>query len=108
VQRNEIGYLAQHRLFAQIPELLTAVIVPDYCLLVSEREEDVDLNFWFGPARTVSPLHTDPRHNLLCQVMGRKFVRLVSPSDNDKVYANEDGLMTNTSQAGLQYRCIAP
>uniref|UniRef100_A0A914VLL8 JmjC domain-containing protein n=1 Tax=Plectus sambesii TaxID=2011161 RepID=A0A914VLL8_9BILA len=97
-ERSEIGYLAQHRLFTQIPHLLSAVIVPDYCLLLCEREEDVDLNIWFGPAQTVSPLHTDPRHNLFCQVVGRKFIRLIPPCDSDKVYANEDGILTNTSR----------
>ena len=63
---KEIGYLAQHQLLDQIPELQDDVVVPDYCAM-SENGE-VEMNAWFGPANTISPLHRDEKHNIFCQV----------------------------------------
>eukprot|EP00967_Tisochrysis_lutea_P064796 scaffold84062_cov19-Tisochrysis_lutea.AAC.4 len=54
----------------QVPALAADVQTPEYCAL-SEDEEGGGLqavNAWFGPAATVTPLHTDPHHNLLAQV----------------------------------------
>lgn len=39
----------------------------------------VACNLWLGPAATLSPPHTDPKRNLFCQVVGRKYVRLYGP-----------------------------
>jgi lysine-specific demethylase 8 len=49
----------------KIPELKDDFEVPLYCFTESD---DVDVNCWIGPKGTVSPLHTDPKHNLLAQV----------------------------------------
>jgi lysine-specific demethylase 8 len=111
------GYLAQHDLFAQIPSLRRDITTPDYCytspppphfsspLAQKHSEmpqlEDPLLNAWFGPAGTISPLHTDPYHNILAQVVGRKYVRLYAPHESEMLYARgiEDGGvdMNNTS-----------
>jgi Cupin-like domain len=111
------GYLAQHDLFAQIPTLREDIAIPDYCFTspppphlsspLAEKHsklpqlEEPLLNAWFGPAGTISPLHTDPYHNILSQVVGRKYVRLYAPGESEKLYARgvEDGGvdMGNTS-----------
>jgi hypothetical protein len=111
------GYLAQHDLFAQIPSLRADISIPDYCFCepapsphlthikpVAKLEEPL-LNAWFGPAGTISPLHTDPYHNILAQVVGYKYVRLYAPLETARLHprsVDENGVdMSNTSQVDL-------
>jgi len=111
------GYLAQHDLFTQIPSLRQDIMIPDHCFTspppphrsspLAAKHAKVGLldepllNAWFGPVGTISPLHTDPYHNILAQVVGKKYVRLYSPRESEKLYARgvEDGGvdMGNTS-----------
>ena len=116
-----IGYLAQHDLFSQVPSLRNDISIPDYCYTnppppalgsplgnkhQEQKLEEPLLNAWFGPAGTISPLHTDPYHNILCQIVGKKYIRLYSPSETGKLYPK--GLegrgvdMSNTSEVDLE------
>ncbi|CAD6445805.1 6c354e22-485a-46e7-80a0-4dd00bc70634-CDS [Sclerotinia trifoliorum] len=117
------GYLAQHNLFSQIPTLRNDIHIPDYCYTTpptphpscspalkekytQTRELDEPLlNAWFGPAGTISPLHTDPYHNILAQVVGRKYLRLYPPRETPRLYARgieEGGVdMSNTSAVDI-------
>lgn len=105
---TETGYLAQHNLFEQIPELGKDFEVPDYCAVTSLTEEEdgdssVDINAWFGPSGTVSPLHTDPKHNLFTQIVGKKYVRLYSnATPAEQIFPYDVNLLANTSAVDLE------
>lgn len=120
-QPQETGYLAQYDIFHQIPTLRSDIHVPDYCYSATPpltgaaaRTKGVDtvqeldeplLNAWLGPKGTKSPLHTDPYHNILCQVVGYKYVRLYAPEQTDRLYpmgTDEAGIeMGNTSEVDI-------
>ena len=63
------------------------------------------MNAWLGPSGTVSPLHTDPYHNIFCQVVGFKYIRLYAPDQTSFLYphgVDEQGVdMSNTSQVDV-------
>ncbi|XP_044735753.1 bifunctional peptidase and arginyl-hydroxylase JMJD5 [Chrysoperla carnea] len=99
-EESQRGYLAQHTLFDQLPQLRDDIIIPDYCALTDDDETNVEpeINAWFGPKGTLSPLHYDPKHNLLTQVIGSKQIILFSPDDSSYLYPYDDKLLFNTSQ----------
>jgi hypothetical protein len=47
---------------------------------------DRNINLWFGPAGTVTPLHHDGNNQLFGQVRGRKLIKLISPFFLDYLY----------------------
>ncbi|PHU29119.1 putative lysine-specific demethylase JMJD5 [Capsicum chinense] len=95
----ETTYLAQHQLFDQIQELRQDIVIPDYCF--TGAGEIRSLNAWFGPAGTVTPLHHDPHHNILAQVVGKKYVRLYPASLADELYPHSETMLCNSSQVDL-------
>jgi lysine-specific demethylase 8 len=100
-----VGYLAQHDLFHQVPELRRDIQIPDYCFATATSKNTVQTNAWFGPAGTTSPLHYDPDCNLFAQVVGRKQFRLYAP--DQPVYPHSsDTMLHNTSQVGSLFVCL--
>ncbi|CAA7013230.1 unnamed protein product [Microthlaspi erraticum] len=95
----EPTYLAQHPLFDQINELRDDICIPDYCFVGGGEIQS--LNAWFGPAGTVTPLHHDPHHNILAQVVGKKYIRLYSSSVQDELYPYSETMLCNSSQVDL-------
>ncbi|KAK5447783.1 hypothetical protein LTS15_009282 [Exophiala xenobiotica] len=51
-----------------------------------DDDQEVQANIWYGPAWTISPLHHDPYHNILCQVVGKKYIRLYSPRHSASLF----------------------
>ncbi|KAK7341606.1 hypothetical protein VNO80_24543 [Phaseolus coccineus] len=92
-------YLAQHPLFDQINELRRDIFIPDYCF--AGGGELRSLNAWFGPAGTVTPLHHDPHHNILAQVVGKKYIRLYSSSLSEELSPHSGTMLSNSSQVDL-------
>jgi [protein]-arginine 3-hydroxylase / protease len=93
-KESRSGYLAQHDLFDQVPQLRKDIAVPDFCAIGST---ETVIKSWIGPANTISTMHTDDKHNLLCQILGEKLVILAAPAESENLYAYE-GLLNNTSQ----------
>lgn len=93
---DQMAYLAQARLFDQIPALKDDILIPDLALTRTD-EDEVHINAWLGPADTITPCHHDPYDNFLCQVVGSKYIRLYAPGEHDRMYPNPDPILSNAS-----------
>lgn len=107
---NNTAYMAQHDLMEHVPALREDISIPDYCYIdIPEYRppDEVIINSWLGPKGTISPLHTDPFHNLLTQVLGYKLVHLYPPAETENLYPikiPQQGIsMENTSSVDLKH-----
>lgn len=91
-----VAYLAQHDLFAQIPELEADISVP---LHAPSASHQVLKNIWMGAKGTRTPLHFDRYRNFFVQVVGYKQIYLVDPLHSHHL-ASEDP-KANTSNVPL-------
>ncbi len=94
--REDKLYLAQYDLFTRQPDLEDHVLpLPDFAQLMSSS---LSRSMFIGPKGTVSPLHTDPHDNLLCQIVGTKQVILFPPSESDNLYVKDQKAASKTTQ----------
>lgn len=102
--KGKCGYVAQTELFEQIEQLKKDIITPDYIMITDKtyEEQQVAINAWFGPKGTISPCHYDPNHNILCQVVGSKYIRLYDTKYSENLYPHE-GKLSNTSQVDIEH-----
>ncbi|EGG14173.1 transcription factor jumonji [Cavenderia fasciculata] len=91
---EEVGYLAQHNLVEQIPELCDHFSKSQYL----PKSSDLSPHSWFGTNNTITPLHYDSYDNYLTQIVGHKYVRLYEPSQTPNLYIKE----TNNTSVALQ------
>ena len=50
-----------------------------------------DPRLWIGPKRSLTPLHHDGSDNLMCQYVGRKYLKLFPPSQIKWLYMTDFG-----------------
>ncbi|MCJ1440683.1 MAG: hypothetical protein MMC23_001169 [Stictis urceolatum] len=118
-QEENLAYLAQHDLLSQVPALRHDIGVPDavWELMGTEsypgtlsapgvaprkaRMAEPIINTWFGPPGTITPLHTDPYDNILCQVVGKKYIRLYPPEETPRMFPQGKELQEVQGADGL-------
>ncbi|MES1902120.1 MAG: Lysine-specific demethylase 8 [Paramarteilia canceri] len=76
VNPSKIGYIAQFSFFQLNPGLKKDFTMLDYAAL---SENEVEVNFWLGPANTISPFHYDNKDNIFWQQDGAKQFFMLSP-----------------------------
>jgi lysine-specific demethylase 8 len=92
-------YLAQHNIFEEIPEMQRDIRVPE--IVQQGKGHLYTTNAWLGPCGTKSDCHYDPFHNVLAQIVGRKYVRLYCPSQSSLLYPWPEATLRNTSRVDV-------
>jgi len=103
---TQIAYLAQHELFHQIPSLFDDINPKPNLISSSSPHDDIKIkrNIWIGTPGTRTPLHFDSYDNLLCQIVGVKYVRVYHPSQTPFLYVNSDSDRNNDQTNNEYYR----
>jgi len=89
-------YFAQQSLAEHAPDLISDLREPPIA-----KGRHATVQGWFGPCGTLTPAHIDPYQNVLVQVVGRKHVRVYSPSDSQCMYPFAVLQRQNTSQVDV-------
>ncbi len=74
-------------------------IFPEY---LNPEETQRRIFFWFGPAGTITPLHHDPVNLMLAQVLGRKRIKLIPPTQTPFLY-NQVGVFSKVDPENPDY-----
>eukprot|EP00850_Spirogloea_muscicola_P001155 SM000004S15025 [mRNA] locus=s4:799035:803238:+ [translate_table: standard] len=75
-------YDAEDRTGVSLAPLLEDIHKPD----ILKKKEIASINFWMSFHASISSIHYDPYHNLLCVVSGRKTVSIWPPSAAASLY----------------------
>merc|ERR1712187_993140 len=81
-EKGETAYLAQHDLFAQIPELHKFIATPELC----QAGKLSNVSAWLGTGGTITRAHYDSYDNVFVQLIGRKYVRLLAQDQAPLLY----------------------
>jgi lysine-specific demethylase 8 len=81
-ENGRVAYLSVFNIFQHFPDLADDV---DFGMM-SKKMLINHAAGWIGPGGTVTGYHIDRADNLLVQIVGRKFVKLVSPAQNKRMY----------------------
>lgn len=83
---NDLYMTARNRAFASpaFTPLLRDIILPRG--IIAPSTDNRAINFWFGPAGTLTPLHHDCTSGFLTQIYGRKQIVLIPSFNIDRMY----------------------
>ena len=81
-KKGRAGYLSVFNIFQRFPELANEV---DFSLMANHKLINHAAG-WIGPAGTVTGYHIDWADNVFVQVVGRKFIKIVSPDQRKRMY----------------------